>query len=216
MDAINQPFGWTSGVNKLYMTLSQDFLYKAPQKNWIFLDNHDTERFISMINQDMNKFKMGMNLLFTLRGTPHLYYGTEVWMKNFKDPNDGMVRLNFPGGFNDHQSNKFLASGRNETEEEAFNYVKKLANYRKINTALQTGKLMQWIPKDGVYVYFRYDANQTFMMVFNTSKDVKEVNLNNFLERTKNYSKGIDIVTDKQYGTVFSIGPKESMVLKLQ
>ncbi len=216
MDAINQPFGWTNGVNKLYMTLSQDFLYKAPEKNWIFLDNHDTERFISMIDQDMNKFKMGMNLLFTLRGTPHLYYGTEVWMKNFKDPNDGMVRLNFPGGFNDQQSNKFLASGRNKTEEEAFNYVKKLANYRKNNTALQSGKLMQWIPKDGVYVYFRYDADQTFMIVFNTSKDVKEVNLNNFLERTKNYSKGVDVISDKQYGTAFSIGPKESMVLKLQ
>ncbi|TAH11688.1 MAG: alpha-amylase [Sphingobacteriia bacterium] len=216
MDAINQPFGWTNGVNKLYMTLSQDFLYKAPEKNWIFLDNHDTERFISMIDQDMNKFKMGMNLLFTLRGTPHLYYGTEVWMKNFKDPNDGMVRLNFPGGFNDGQFNKFLASGRNKTEEEAFSYVKKLANYRKNNTALQTGKLMQWIPKDGVYVYFRYNADQTFMIVFNSSKDVKEVKLNSFQERTKNYSKGVDIVTDKQYGTSFSIGPKESMVLKLQ
>ncbi len=216
MDAINQPFGWTNGVNKLYMTLSQDFLYKKPEKNWIFLDNHDTERFISVIDQDMNKFKMGMNLLFTLRGTPHLYYGTEVWMKNFKDPNDGMVRLNFPGGFSDDQSNKFLPSGRNANEQEAYSYVKKLANYRKNNTALQTGKLMQWIPKDGVYVYFRYDANQTFMIVLNTSKEMKEVKLNNFLERTKNFTKGADLMTDKQYGNVFSIGPKESVVLKLQ
>lgn len=216
MDAINQSFGWTNGANKLYMTLSQDFLYKAPEKNWIFLDNHDTERFISVIDQDMNKFKMGMNLLFTLRGTPHLYYGTEVWMKNFKDPNDGMVRLNFPGGFNDDQSNKFIPAGRNKTEEEAYGYVKKLANYRKNNTALQKGKLMQWIPKDGVYVYFRYDANQTFMIVLNTSKELKEVKFNNFLERTKNFVKGLDIMTDKQYGTAFSIGPKESMVLKLQ
>jgi glycosidase len=216
MDAINQPFGWTNGVNKLYMTLSQDFLYKAPHKNWIFLENHDMERFVSVIGEDMNKYKMGMNLLFTLRGTPHFYYGTEVFMKNFKDPNDGMVRLNFPGGFNDGQTNKFIETGRKDKEQIAFDYVKKLANYRKQHAALQTGKLMQWIPKDGLYVYFRYDAAQTFMIVLNTGKEMKEVNFNQYKERTSSFSKALDIMNNKQYGSIFSIAPKESLVLLLQ
>ncbi|KAF0239654.1 MAG: alpha amylase catalytic, partial [Chitinophagaceae bacterium] len=178
MDAINKPFAWTEGVNKLYMTLAQDLLYKAPEKNWIFLDNHDMERFVSVIGEDMNKYKMGMSLLFTLRGTPHLYYGTEIWMKNFKDPNDGMVRLDFPGGFPGDKENKFVGSGRTEQENTAFDYVKKLANFRKLHPALQNGKMMQFLPKDGLYVYFRYDEKETVMCVLNTGSKAKEINLN--------------------------------------
>ncbi|MFZ8528469.1 hypothetical protein ACO1NJ_14195, partial [Staphylococcus aureus] len=36
MDAVNNKPGWTDGVNKLYMTLAQDILYNAPEKNCIF------------------------------------------------------------------------------------------------------------------------------------------------------------------------------------
>lgn len=45
MDVLNQPFGWNEGVMKVYTTLSQDFLYKDPFTNCIFLDNHDMNRF---------------------------------------------------------------------------------------------------------------------------------------------------------------------------
>ncbi|HEX2608668.1 MAG TPA: alpha-amylase family glycosyl hydrolase, partial [Flavisolibacter sp.] len=37
--ALNQNFGWTEGVNRLYQTLSQDFLYQDPMNNVNFLDN---------------------------------------------------------------------------------------------------------------------------------------------------------------------------------
>ena len=47
LDAVNQNFGWNEGVSKLYTTLAEDFLYKDPMRNCIFLDNHDTNRFFS-------------------------------------------------------------------------------------------------------------------------------------------------------------------------
>jgi len=216
MDAINKPFAWTEGVNKLYMTLAQDLLYKAPEKNWIFLDNHDMERFVSVIGEDMNKYKMGMSLLFTLRGTPQLYYGTEIWMKNFKDPNDGMVRLDFPGGFPGDSQNKFVASGRTENENIAFDYVKKLANFRKLHPALQNGKMMQYLPKDGLYVYFRYDEKETVMCILNTSSKAKEINLNDYLERTKKFTSATNILTGKNVGNKFSVDTKETLVLLLE
>jgi len=215
MDAINKPFGWTEGVNKLYMTLSQDLLYKAPEKNCIFLDNHDMERFVSMIGADTNKYKMGMNLLFTLRGIPQLYYGTELWMKNFKDPNDGMVRLDFPGGFPGDAIDKRVVAGRNATEDMAFNYVKTLANFRKANSALQTGRLMQWLPIDGVYVYFRYDQSSTVMVVLNTSTKTKDIALNQYAERTKGFSSYIDVATGKKGYDKITLSPMESMVVLL-
>jgi neopullulanase len=215
MDAINKPFGWTEGVNKLYMTLSQDLLYQAPEKNCIFLDNHDMERFVSMIGSDMNKYKMGMNLLLTLRGIPQLYYGTELWMKNFKDPNDGMVRLDFPGGFPNDEKDKRVTSGRDQTENNAFNYVKALANFRKSNTALQTGKMMQWLPNDGLYVYFRYDQGSTIMVVLNTSAKEKTVSFTNYSERTNGFKAFTDVITGQKGGTTIQLAPMDSRVVLL-
>ena len=57
---------------------------------------------------------MGIGLLLTERGIPHLYYGTEILMKNFKNPSDAMVREDFPGGFEGDPKNKFMASGRTD------------------------------------------------------------------------------------------------------
>jgi len=216
VEAVNKPNGWTDGVTKLYMTLAEDLMYKKPLENCIFLDNHDMERFVSVIGEDMNKYKMAMSLLLTMRGIPQLYYGTEIWMKNFKDPNDGMVRLNFPGGFDGDANNKFVAFGRNAIEQEAFNYVKVLANFRKTSSALQTGKLMQWLPQDGLYVYFRYDNKQTIMVVVNTSDKAKEVQLKNYAERANKYSKGTDVLTNKNVGSTFLLESKKSVVLLLQ
>lgn len=215
IDAINKPIGWTDGATKLYMTLAEDIMYKSPEKNCIFLDNHDMERFVSVVGEDMNKYKMGINLLLTLRGIPQLYYGTEVWMKNFKNPNDGMVRLDFPGGFKDDAENKFIATGRNPKEQEAFEHVKTLANFRKNSNALQLGKTMQWLPKDGVYVYFRYTQNETVMCIYNTTSENKTISLTNYLERTQPFSGGLDVLTGKQMGKSFTIHANESLILAL-
>lgn len=216
LEAVNRPQGWTEGINKLYMTLAQDMLYLAPEKNCIFLDNHDSERFISVIGEDFSKYKMGITLLLTLRGIPQLYYGTEIWMKNFKDPNDGMVRLDFPGGFAGDENNKFQASGRTAREQEAFEFIKRLANFRKNSSALQTGKLMQYLPKDGLYVYFRYDPQQTVMCLVNSSDQNHTVHLKDYVERTAPYTAAQNVLTGETVEKSFTIGAKESLVLLLR
>ena len=53
-DAMTKDFGWDDGVNKLYTTLAQDFVYKDPTRQVIFLDNHDMSRFFSVVNEDYN------------------------------------------------------------------------------------------------------------------------------------------------------------------
>lgn len=216
MDAVNNKPGWTDGVNKLYMTLAQDVLYNAPEKNCIFFDNHDMERLVSKIGEDFGKYKMAMDLLYTLRGIPQLYYGTEIWMKNFKDPNDGMVRLDFSGGFAGDAENKFTAAGRNSREQEAFSYVKNLGNFRKNISALHTGKLIQYFPKDGLYVYFRTDAKNTIMCVFNTGEKEKTINLSDYNALTKGFSGAVDIQTNKRFTSAFNLSPLTSLVLHLQ
>ena len=194
-DALNAKEGWTDGVNRLYTVMAQDFLYKDATKNTIFLDNHDMSRFLSVVGEDINKYKSGMAMLMTMRGVPQMYYGDEILMKNFSNP-DGLVREDFPGGWRGDKDNKFTAAGRSEKENDAFNYVRTLANYRKNTTALQTGKMMQYIPQKGVYVYFRYDNLKTVMVVYNSSEEEQTITTERYAERINGTLKARNVITD--------------------
>lgn len=203
-EALNGKFGWTEGVNQLYTALASDFVYEDPMRNVVFLDNHDLSRFYSVIGEDMQKFKSGIAWLLTTRGIPQLYYGTEILMKNFSDP-DGKVREDFPGGWDGDKVNKFTQAGRSQQENEAFNYVKKLANYRKNHPVLQTGKLMQYVPEDGVYVYFRYNDEKTVMIIMNTSEENKAVATSRFSERTADFKQAQDVLSDELLDSIETI-----------
>ena len=215
-DGANQPFGWTESVNKLYTTLAQDILYKDPYRNAIFLDNHDLDRIFSVTGEDIDKMKTVVTWLLTLRGIPQLYYGTEILMKNFKNPSDAKVREDFPGGWKEDTANKFTAAGRTDKENAFFDFVKKLALFRKTSSALTTGKLMQFVPADGVYVYFRYNDRQTIAVVSNTSATPKNIASARFAERTAGFSFAKNIITgDIIQAETFSIPANTTWVLEL-
>ncbi|MBU3713984.1 MAG: alpha-amylase [Ferruginibacter sp.] len=216
-DAMTKDFGWNDGVNKLYTTLAQDFVYKNPTRNVIFLDNHDISRFYSVIGEDVNKYLTSLSWLMTCRGIPHLYYSAEFATPGVTSPNDGYVRLDFPGGWKNDIVNKFNASGRSEKDKKIFDHLSTLANYRKTSSALTNGKFMQYLPEDGLYVYFRYDNKQTVMVVLNTSKSEKTVNINKFSERTKGFSKYFDISKNTSGDLKdFTVGSFQSVVYELR
>ena len=214
-DALNAREGWTEGVNRLYSVMAQDFLYKDPTKNTIFLDNHDMSRFFSVVGEDFTKYKSGMALLLTMRGVPQMYYGDEILMKNFSNP-DGLVREDFPGGWPGDKYNMFVPTGRGVKENNAFNYVRTLANYRKNTSALQTGKLMQYIPENGVYVYFRYDAEKTVMVVFNSRDKDQTITTGRYEERLNGANKVLNVITGETIDiSSLSIGAKATLVLEI-
>jgi glycosidase len=191
--ALTQNFGWTEGVNKLYLTLSNDFIYQHPENQVVFLDNHDMSRFYSQVGEDKDKLKMGIGWLLTTRGIPEMYYGTEILLKGISNP-DGLVRGDFIGGWKEDAQNKFTQQGRTESENDVFNWTKRLANFRKASSAIKTGKLMQYVPEDWVYTYFRYDDKQTVMVVMNTSNDEKTIHPDRFSERTTGFTKAKNVV----------------------
>jgi glycosidase len=215
-EALNGKEGWTDGVNRLYAVVAQDFMYQDATRNVVFLDNHDMSRFYSVVNEDFTKFKSGMAMLLTMRGIPQMYYGDEILMKNYSNP-DGLVRLDFPGGWPGDKANKFTVGGRTSQENEAFNYVRTLANYRKNTTALQTGKLMQYIPQRGIYVYFRYDAKKTVMVVYNSNETENELNTARFDERMTGFTSARNIITGTTVDTHsgIKIPGKTTLVLEL-
>jgi neopullulanase len=218
LEATRNNHGWNDAPSRLYTTLAEDMLYKDPMNNCIFLDNHDRDRFYSIVGEDYSNFKMGIGLLLTGRGIPHLYYGTEILMKNFKNPSDAMVREDFPGGFAGDPNNKFMAAGRTAAENAAFDYVSRLANFRKTSSALTKGALMQYAPQKGIYIYFRYDAKQTILCILNTDTVSSEINFNDYAERTRDFQTATDIMSGSTYPVLekFDIPARSIRILELK
>ncbi|MBK6612425.1 MAG: cyclomaltodextrinase N-terminal domain-containing protein [Sphingobacteriales bacterium] len=203
--ALTTPFNWDDGVCRLYHTMAKDYLYLDPSLHVIFADNHDVSRFLSVVNEDFDKFKMGMGLLFTMRGVPCLYYGTEILMKNLANP-DGLVRSDFPGGWQDDPVNKFTAEGRTSKENEAFNYIRSLARWHSQNEYLKSGnlKMTQFIPVEGVYVYGRYNSEYAFLTFVNSNDKPYPTAFSRYEECLGNLKSGRNIITNE---TVLKTAP---------
>lgn len=205
-----------NGVLQLYQTLSNDFLYENPMANVIFLDNHDMSRFFSVMNEDIRKMKMGIIWLLTERGIPQMYYGTEIVMKGISNP-DGWVRLDFPGGWQGDKKNAFTGEGLTESERAVQELTRKLATFRKNSTALKTGRLMHYVPEAGVYVYFRYNKEQTIMCVMNTSNESRNIDFSQYSERTDGFTSARDVLTGEAFRMAEhkQISGTEMLVLEL-
>ncbi|MDZ4752239.1 MAG: alpha-amylase family glycosyl hydrolase [Flavobacteriales bacterium] len=218
-EGLNEPFGWSEGLTRVELTLSHDVLYEDAYRNVTFLDNHDLSRYYSVMNEDVDLWKMGMGMLLTLRGIPCLYYGTEILMKNFSSP-DGLVRSDFPGGWPSDTINKFSPRGRDQRENEAFNFIQTLAQWRKKNEWIGNSKLTQFVPQNGVYVYFRRGEDKSIMVVVNQNDKEIPLDVSRFREETtaRDFQFGKDIFTEEVWSLngVELCPPKSIIILELQ
>ena len=214
LPALNEKNDWGGGVIKLYNTLSNDYLYKVPSNNVIFLDNHDMTRIHSSLGESIPKTKMAYAWLMTCRGIPQMYYGSEVLMKGISNP-DGWVRLDFPGGWPGDNKNAFTELGMTAQEKDFLHYVQLLGTYRKTSAALKTGEMMQYLPEEGLYVYFRYTKGQTIMCIMNTDTKERKLNFEKYAERTNGFKGGKDIVTGENLGKEFSIAAMSMQLIEL-
>ncbi len=198
-EALTHKQGWTEGISRLYYTLAADYIYPHPERLVTFVDNHDVARFYGEIKEDFRKFRIGMGLLFTIRGIPSIYYGTEILMSETEG--HGLIRQDFPGGWPGDSVDKFTAEGRNVEENRAYDLIARLTEMRRNNPALHSGKTTQFVPLDGLYVFFRYTDQQKIMVAVNTSEDPQKSPISKFQEMLKGQSRVRNLLTD-QYETL--------------
>jgi glycosidase len=183
----------------------------------IFLDNHDLGRFYYEVGKDLSKFKMGVAFLLTTRGVPQLYYGTEILFDRSGSSHPA-VRLDFPGGWPGDPVNAFTAAGRNADQNAAFDYIRTLANWRKVKKVIHRGKLMQFVPEDNVYVYFRYDDREAVMVVMNGNGEAKTIHTRGTPNGLKGYNRAKDVTTGAALSQVdkITIPARTALVLELE
>ena len=98
-----------------------------------------------------------------------------------------------------------------------FDFVKKLAQSRKNIPALQTGKLIQYLPPQGIYVYFRQDAQKTIMVIMSQNDTDQTLTTKRFAESIGTFNKGKNILNDAVIGdlSVVSVRAMSIQVIEL-
>ena len=190
---------WDSPWTAAYEMLGNDFLYPDPDNLVIFPDNHDMSRIYTQLDEDYDLYRMAMVYYLTMRGIPTLYYGTEVLMSHPGTDSHGAIREEFPGGWHDSDKNAFTGEGLTEAEREAQDFLRKLLTWRKDKTVIHSGKLMQFTPIKDVYAYFRYDDNDSIMVVFNRSEEAQSIDTTRFAERLGDASSAADVITGQSF-----------------
>lgn len=208
-------FSKDGSVQDLYSVLSKDFLYDRPNDNLVFLDNHDMDRFYYTIGQNLAKYKLAMTFLLTVRGIPEIYYGTEILMHGHGP--DGVRRQDFPGGWKGDTRNAFTEAGRTPKEKQAFNYIRKLLQWRKNSPAITTGNLKHLMPHDNVYIYARNSAHETVLVILNNSAKSKNIDPDEYSKLTGPFKAGKDIISGKTFkaGDKLVVSGNQAMVLDI-
>ena len=100
----------------MYEALANDFQFPHPEKLVVFPDNHDMQRFYTQLGENADLLKMGIAYYATTRGIPQIFYGTEILMPSPGPKEDGIIRSDFPGGWNGDQVNAFTGVGLTEKQ----------------------------------------------------------------------------------------------------
>jgi glycosidase len=209
---------WGTGMRRLYRTLSYDRVYPDPSQLVVFADNHDVSRIYTVLKQRPDLLRMAMAFILTTRGTPQVFYGTEVLMGNEGTEDHGVIRSDFPGGWAGDAKNAFTGEGLTDAERDMQSYLRTLLQWRRTATALHGGKLTQFAPMDGVYVYFRHDATQTVMVVLNNNDTAKTLDTKRFAEVIRSATTGMDVITGQSVSLADGVAlpARSATILELQ
>lgn len=190
---------YNAGLNKLYESIANDFLYPNADNLVIFEGNHDTSRLFSALDEDLDLYKIAMVYLATMRGIPQITYGTEILMTSPKQRDDGKVRADMPGGWQSDDINAFTSQGLSSQQKEAQDFLKKLLNWRKNTPVIHHGKLMHFAPDKGTYAYVRYDDKKKVMVVINKNKVTTEIATARFHEMLTPTATATEVLSGKKF-----------------
>ncbi len=218
--ALKEEDGWDKGMIKIYNSFGNDFLYPDINNILVFFENHDTERFNEIFNGDSRYYKMALTLISTVRGIPQIYYGSEIGMRGDKNKGgDADIRRDFPGGWKGDAQNAFNPKTQTPEQQDFYNFTQKILNWRKGKQVIHTGKTKHYMPKEKVYVYFRYDEKEKVMVVLNNNEKDQTLDLSRFAESLSDVSAGKDVISGKDFSVSpqnkLTVSGKSSLILEL-
>jgi len=130
--ALTKPEGWLQ-CRDIYQT---DFVYPIPEQSFVFLGNHDTNRYRTEVGDGGARFRTALAVCLLLKGIPQIFYGDELAMAGGSDPDN---RHDMPGGFAGDAGNAFTGAGLSAEQAEVQAWTRRLLEVRKQYAALRSG-----------------------------------------------------------------------------
>ena len=184
------------------------------------MENHDTDRYNEVMNGNVDEYKLALTLISTIRGIPQVYYGSEIGMRGDKSKGDAAIRQDFPGGWKSDQQNAFTNDGRTLEQKQFHDFTSKLFNWRKNKDVIHSGKTKHFMPQQNVYVYFRYNEQESVMVVLNANPEKQTIKLDRFTEALNGFTSGKEIISNKELiinpKNELTIDGKTSMIIELK
>lgn len=147
-----------------------------------FLSNHDQNRVMSQLNNDVNKARGAASLLLTSPGTPYLYYGEEIGMLGLKPDEDIRRPMQWNAESNagfttgtpwrapDTNYKEVNVAAQTNDVNSLLSHYRALIQLRNKHSALRTGTYYKVKSSDpSVYSAIRMDDNETILVVINLS-----------------------------------------------
>lgn len=150
--------------------------YRNANRLVTLLDNHDLQRRIMShartkhpgdgigLAWAIRVTKLCLGALFTMRGIPQLYYGTEIGLEGWKDVDDRDLRRDFPWqviGADNRPQPAF------RKEREIHEWTRALIRLRKKSAALKYGTTITLWSDDFVYAFLRIATDDVALVVVN-------------------------------------------------
>lgn len=146
---------------KKYLSLKENYPKEYFYSTMNMLGNHDTERVLTMLNNNINLLKEAVVIQMTLPGVPLIYYGDEAGLTGGKDPSN---RKSYPWG---------------KENKDILEFYKKISAIRVSEEALRNGEIEFLKFNNGILAYERILNKDRIIIVVNIIEKEEKILINN-------------------------------------
>lgn len=161
---------------KKYLSLKENYPKEYFYSTMNMLGNHDTERVLTMLNNNVNLLKEAVVIQMTLPGVPLIYYGDEAGLTGGKDPSN---RKSYPWG---------------KENKDILEFYRKLSAIRVSEEALRNGEIEFLEFNNGILAYERTLNKDRIIIAVNIMEKEENILINNVDGRILNL-----VDKDKEY-----------------
>lgn len=160
---------------------------------WNLIDSHDTKRFLTESNDNIDSLKIAITFQFTYIGVPYIYYGDEIGMNGGDDP---------------YNRRCMIWNAENQNLE-LLEFYKKLIKIRKENKSLIYGTYNEVYFKDNIIAFTRNLKKEKIIVIINNNECSKIINIKETLI-------GKDLINEREIEVknLIEVNGMESIILK--
>lgn len=143
------------------------YMESISKQLWNLIGSHDTDRFLTECDDNINRMILASVFQFTYLGLPYIYYGDEIGINGGQDPH----------------CRKCMIWDEENQNEDLLNHYKKLAKIRKENKALIHGNYRDIGSNNKILVFERNYGYEKMIIIINNDKipNFVELNMENIL-----------------------------------